>query len=182
VAFVWRIVNRGIVNWRTESATGCRKMAEPVAARSIRDVMLAAVVERFIESGVPFSSSQVAREAGVSRQAVHKHLRESVRLGRVTISGAARARRYTKVIPIRQRVEVASAGSLYRLSARLLLMDVMAGEVTLDFTGVVELGEEFLDEVFSRWAPANPSVRLKVAHLPSKLAPLFFGFARRSAA
>jgi predicted transcriptional regulator len=144
--------------------------------------MLAAVVEKFIESGMPFSSSQIAREAKVTRQAVHKHLRESVRLGRVTVSGEARARRYTKVIPIRQRVEVASAGSVFRLSARLLLMDVMAGEVTLDFTGVVELGEEFLDEVFLQWAPANPSVRLQVAHLPSKLAPVFFEFARRATA
>ncbi|MBL8914035.1 MAG: hypothetical protein JNM17_25245 [Archangium sp.] len=140
---------------------------------------LSVVVERFIESGKPFSSADIVREARVTRQAVHKHLKESVRSGRVLISGYARARRYTKVIPIRQRVEVATAGSSYRLSARLLLMDVMAGEVTLDFTGAVELGDEFLDEIFNVWSPANPSVQLKVAHLPARLAPQFFAFAKR---
>ena len=142
---------------------------------------LAVIVEKYIESGRPFGSAEVAREAGVTRQAVHKHLKQSVRSGRVLSSGYARARRYTRVIPIRQRVEVATAGSSYRLSARLLLMDVMAGEVTLDFTGVVELGDEFLDEVFNVWAPANPSVQLKVAHLPARLAPAFFAFAKRQA-
>jgi hypothetical protein len=60
------------------------------------------------------------------------------------------------------------------------LMDVTAGEVTLDFTGVVELGDEFLDEVFLVWAPANPHVTLRVAHLPARLAPAFFGFAKRA--
>ncbi|MFO0595495.1 MAG: hypothetical protein U0228_09330 [Myxococcaceae bacterium] len=140
-----------------------------------------AVVERFIDSGRPFSSADVAKAAGVSRQAVHKYLQAGVREGKLVASGKARAVRYAKVVPIRQRVEVASAGSLYRLSARLLLMDVRAGEVELDFTGVIELGDEFLDEVFLRWAPANPAARLVVRHLPAALAPQFFAFAKRSA-
>ena len=137
------------------------------------------VMERLIAAGAPFSSRDVARAAGISRQAVHKHLQQRVKAGQVVVSGRARAVRYTKVVPLRQRVEVASAGASYRLSARLLLLDVKAGEVTLDFTGVVELGDEFLDEVFLVWAKANPHVRLQVAHLPSRLAPQFFNFARR---
>lgn len=140
------------------------------------------VVERFIEQGSAFSSADVARAAKVTRQAVHKYLQAHVRQGRVAVSGKARAARYTKVVRLRQRVEVATAGSVYRLSARLLLMDVAAGEVTLDFTGVVELGDEFLDEVFLVWAPANPHVTLRVAHLPARLAPAFFGFAKRASA
>lgn len=140
------------------------------------------VVERFIERGSAFSSADVAREAKVTRQAVHKYLQQHVRQGRVSMSGKARAARYTKVVRLRQRVQVATAGSVYRLSARLLLMDVTAGEVTLDFTGVIELGDEFLDEVFLVWAPANPHVTLQVAHLPARLAPGFFAFAKRAQA
>lgn len=145
------------------------------AARSVSEI-----VNHFIERGGAFSSRDVSREAGVSRQAVHKHLVAQVDAGRLVVTGKARAVRYEKVVPLRQRVEVASAGSLYRLSARLLLLDVKAGEVTLDFTGVVELGDEFLDEVFLRWAPKHPWVRLKVERLPAKLAPGFFAFAKQA--
>lgn len=137
---------------------------------------------KLLESGAPFSSRELASLAGVSRQAVHKHLRTLVAQGRLATSGRARAVRYTPVVPLRQRVEVASAGSRYRLSARLLMLDVQAGEVTVDFKGVTELGDEFLDELFLVWAPVHPAVTLKVAHLPSKLALSFFAFARRASA
>ena len=140
------------------------------------------VVARFIASGQPFGSADVARAARVSRQAVHKVLKEHVEKGDVSVTGKARAARYTKLVRLRQRVEVATAGSVYRLSARLLLLDVQAGEVTLDFTGVQELGDEFLEEVFLVWAPAHRFTEVKVAHLPAKLAPRFFDFARRAAA
>lgn len=138
------------------------------------------VLKKFIEAGAAFSSADFSKAAGVSRQAVHRHLSRLVKDGTLAVSGKARAARYQKVVPIRQRLEVATAGSSYRLSARLLMMDVVAGHVTLDFTGVVELGEEFLEELFLVWAPAHPRVTLQVVHLPSKFAPQFFAFARRA--
>lgn len=138
------------------------------------------LLQKFIDSGHPFSSTEFGRAAGISRQAVHRHLSPLVKDGTLSRRGKARAARYQKVVPLRQRVQVASAGSFYRLSARLLLLDVVAGQVTLDFTGVIELGDEFLEEVFLVWAPAHPRVSLQVAHLPSKLAPQFFAFARRA--
>jgi DNA-binding IclR family transcriptional regulator len=84
------------------------------------------VLARLITAGAPFSSAELADLAGVSRQAVHKHLKPLVEAGRLRSSGKARAARYTPVVPLRQRVEVASAGSKYRLSARLLMLDVHA--------------------------------------------------------
>ena len=70
-----------------------------------------------------------------------------------------------------QTVEVASAGSLFRLSARLLLQDVDCDVLTLDFRGVEDLGDEFVEEVFERWASAHPLTRVRVAHLQEALAP-----------
>lgn len=137
-------------------------------------------LQPYLETGAPFSSTDLAKAAGVSRQAVHRVLKKLVADGTLEVTGKARAARYQKVILLRQRLEVATAGTLYRLSARLLMLDVKAGHVTLDFTGVTELGEEFLDELFLVWAPAHPRVTLQVAHLPSKLAPQFFAFARRA--
>ena len=137
------------------------------------------VLQKLLESGAPFSSADFSKAAGVSRQAVHRHLSKLVQEGKLAVTGKARAARYQKVVLLRQRLEVATAGSTYRLSARLLMMDVSVGHVTLDFTGVTELGEEFLDELFLQWAPANPRVTLQVAHLPAKLAPQFFAFAKR---
>jgi biotin operon repressor len=149
------------------------------------------VLARLCAQGQPFSSAQVCAEARVSRQAVHKHLRRLVARGLLTVQGKARAARYRAtpqrvgpqpVVPLHQRVEVASAGSLYRLSARLLLLEVAAGEVVVDFTGVEALGEEFLEELFLVWAPLHPKVTLTVAHVPAKLAPQFFAFAKQAAA
>ncbi len=140
------------------------------------------VLERLIDAGAPFSSRELAQAAGVTRQAVHKYLKQRVADGRLTSSGRARAVRYTTVVPLAQRVEVASAGSYYRLSARLLLLDAQAGQVTLDFTGITELGEEFLEELFLVWAPAHARVKLQVAHLPARFAPQFFDFAKRASA
>jgi DNA-binding transcriptional ArsR family regulator len=139
------------------------------------------VLQQLLDSGAAFSSSDFARAAGVSRQAVHRHLRRLVNDGALTVSGKARAVRYQKLVLLRQRVEVATAGSFYRLSARLLMMDVVAGHVSVDFTGVMELGDEFLEELFLVWAPAHPRSTLQVVHLPSKFAEQFFAFARRSA-
>ncbi len=138
------------------------------------------VIGQLLSSSTEVSSTDVARAAGVSRQAAHKQLTNLVRLGQLTFSGQARARRYTKVVPLRTRLDVASAGSLYRLSARLLLDEVTGGEVTLDFTGVIDVSEEFLDEIFLVWAPAHPAVSLKIAHLPSRFAALLFGLAKKN--
>lgn len=64
---------------------------------------------------------------------------------------------------------VAETGSLYRLSARLLLHEVEADVVTLDFTGVMEATDEFLEEVFVRWAEANPLTVLRAVNVPPEL-------------
>lgn len=143
------------------------------------------VLERLLEAHGSVSATQVARAAGISRQAAHKHLRRRVQVGALSASGKARACRYRRapapsaLQPLRQRLEVASAGSTYRLSARLLVDGVTAGEAVLDFTGVYDVGEEFLEELFLVWAPKHPKVTLKVEHFPSKFAPLLFGLARR---
>jgi hypothetical protein len=141
-----------------------------------------AVLKRFLDAGTPFSSAEFSRAAGVSRQAVHRHLSKLVQDGTLAVTGKARAARYQKIVYLRQRLEVATAGSTFRLSARLLVMDVQAGHVTLDFTGIVDLGEEFLEELFLSWAPRHPRVTLQVVHLPAKFAPQFFAFAKRAAA
>jgi len=137
------------------------------------------VIERLLHASSAFSSTEVAKLAGVSRQAAHKHLARLVRDGTLAVRGKARAARYSRVSALRTKLDVASAGSTFRLSARLLLDGVTAGEVTLDFTGVADVSEEFLEEIFLEWAPANPAVTLKVAHLPARFAPLLFGLARK---
>ncbi|MCU0695637.1 MAG: DUF4325 domain-containing protein [Myxococcaceae bacterium] len=147
-------------------------------------------VARLVEVGAPFSSQTVCERTGASRQAVHKHLRRLVDVGLLSVSGKARATRYapagvqvaTDVRPLVQRVEVASAGSRYRLSARLLLLDVRPGLVEVDFTGVDDLGDEFLDELFVVLAARHPDVTLKPVHLPARFAPQFFAFARSATA
>lgn len=142
------------------------------------------VIERLLEASNEISSTQVARAASISRQAAHKQLRLWVARGVLTVEGNARACRYRPVVPapvpLRTKLDVASAGSLFRLSARLLLDGVECGEVTLNFTGVVDVGEEFLDEVFLVWAPAHPRVTLRVVHLPSQFAHLILDLARRN--
>jgi hypothetical protein len=70
-----------------------------------------------------------------------------------------------------QTVEVASAGSLFRLSARLLLQDVDCDELTLDFRGVEDLGDEFIEEVFERWAKQHPLTKLRIVNLLPALEP-----------
>ncbi len=139
------------------------------------------VIGQLLSSPRPFSSTEVAKAAGISRQAAHKQLRQLVRNGALSVQGKARARRYARVVALRTRLDVDSAGSLYRLSARLLLDEVGPGEVTLDFTGVADIGEEFLEEIFLVWAPAHPHVTLKIAHLPSRFAAMLFNLARKSA-
>ncbi len=147
------------------------------------------VLERLLDGLPAVSATQLAQAAGISRQAAHKHLRREVDAGRLVASGKARACRYRRVTtqsnveprPLRTQLDVASAGSTYRLSARLLMDGVTAGEAVLDFTGVYDVGEEFLDELFLVWAPKHPHVTLKVAHFPSKYAALLFGLAKRDA-
>jgi len=142
------------------------------------------VIEHLLDTSSVISSTEVAHAAGISRQAAHKHLQRRVALGILCATGKARACRYSRTpcapTPLRARLDVASAGSLYRLSARLLLDEVESGEVTLDFTGVADIGEEFLDEVFLVWAPAHPRVALRVAHLPARFAPMLFDLGRRA--
>ena len=141
------------------------------------------VIGQFLKSTTRFSSTEVSKAAGISRQAAHKRLRQLVASGSLLVEGKARAARYVRAVPValpvplRTRLEVATAGSQFRLSARLLLDGVEAGEVTLDFTGVVDVGEEFLEEVFLVWAPKHPRVSFRVAHLPARFAPLLMGLA-----
>jgi hypothetical protein len=141
------------------------------------------VIEELLGTDTPVSSTSLAKAAGVSRQAAHKQLARLVKEGALEVSGKARASRYQRtegsVLPLRRRLEVASAGSLFRLSARLLLDGVNAGAVSLDFTGVQDVGEEFLDELFVVWAPKHPRVKLRLEHLPSRFAPLLIGLAKK---
>lgn len=137
-----------------------------------------------LEPSQEISSTEVARVAGISRQAAHKQLRRMVGAGVLSVTGQARACRYTRVeaavAPLRSHLQVATAGSLYRLSARLLLDGVRSGEVTLDFTGVFDVGDEFLEEVFALLAPWHAQVQLKVVRLPARFAPRFFELARQA--
>lgn len=140
-------------------------------------------LERLITSGGWFSSADVSARSGVSRQAVHKHLTRLVAQGALTIRGKARATQYRAVAEVRalsRRVEVASAGSRFRLSVRLLLLEVDSGVVEVDFTGVDEVTDEFLEELFLVWAPSHPAVTLKPTHLPSRCAASFFAVAKRA--
>ncbi len=137
------------------------------------------VIDRLLESSTALSSTEVATAAGVSRQAAHKQLVLRVERGELSVKGKARAARYSRVVALHTRLEVASAGSQFRLSARLLLDGVRSGAVTLDFTGVMDIGEEFLEEIFLVWAPAHPHASLKVAHLPSKFAPMLMNLWRK---
>ncbi|MHB8878420.1 MAG: hypothetical protein ACYC8T_32390 [Myxococcaceae bacterium] len=141
------------------------------------------VIERLLDASGAISSTEVARAAGISRQAAHKQILRRVEGGTLCVEGKARACRYRRAapspLPLRSRLDVGSAGSLFRLSARLLLDGVESGEVTLDFTGVADLGEEFIEEVFLVWAPAHPRVNLRVEHLPARFAPMLFDLGRR---
>jgi DNA-binding transcriptional ArsR family regulator len=135
-----------------------------------------AVIEQLLEAGSEVSSTRLAQAAGISRQAAHKHLAALVRAGRLEVHGRARAARYRRrvgaLLPRSTVLEVASAGSSFRLSARLLLAEAAVGPVTLDFNGVAEVGEEFLEEVFCVWGPAHPEVDFEVVNYPATFAPL----------
>lgn len=89
--------------------------------------------------------------------------------------------RPANVLPLPKTVTlgVAETGSLYRLSARLLLQEVQADVVTLDFTGVMEVAEEFLEEVFVRWADANPLTVLRAVNVPDTLRERVLRFVNR---
>ena len=95
---------------------------------------------------------------------------------RMTRPDAPRSRvddsgRPSNVLPMPRavRLGVAETGALYRLSARLLLHELVADVVTLDFTGVMEASEEFLEEVFVRWADSNPWSVVRVENVPEAL-------------
>lgn len=65
----------------------------------------------------------------------------------------------------RVTVAVAPAGTLYRLSARMLLAEVDALEVVLDFARVTEVSDEYLEELFVRYPAAHPGVRMRVVRV-----------------
>lgn len=71
--------------------------------------------------------------------------------------------------PKRQQLAVLPFGAQFRLSARLLLTEVDGDEVTLDFEGIEELGEEFLEEVFHVWVDAHPEVAIRIVNLAPPL-------------
>jgi hypothetical protein len=83
-------------------------------------------------------------------------------------------------MPRSVRLGVAETGALYRLSARLLMHELVADVVTLDFTGVMEASDEFLEEVFVRWADSNPRAVLRVENVPEGLVARVQRYARRS--
>ncbi len=166
---------------------------------------VAEVIERLLEQSKVLSTREVATEAGVSRQAAQKQLKALVASGTLTREGRARAARYFRRAPAvgalwakvalldealrgvgprpsnSQVLQVAAAGSLYRLSARLLLGEATAKVLVLDFTGVMDVGEEFLDEVFVRYAGAHPGVTLSAVNVPAALEPAVHAFTRRPA-
>jgi hypothetical protein len=185
-------------------------------------------IERLLKQSPRVSTRDVAREAGVSRQAAQKKLRALVAAGALTVEGRARAARYrqkqpdvrslwskvqelaevmegvgkvddpapvvvTPVVDVspalalvgtvddsfrvddskpvddsRAVLEVASAGSIYRLSARLLLSEVTAKQLVLDFNGVMEVSDEFLEEVLA-WLAARHAVTLELLHAPENV-------------
>lgn len=156
------------------------------------------VIDELLSQSKTLSTKEVAARAGVSRQGAQKQLKALVASGALRVDGKARAARYSRSGPDlwakvqqlaealaglepsatlqpqarlsrAQAVEVASAGSLYRLSARLLLQDVDCDELTLDFTGVMDLGEEFVEEVFEKWAKAHPLTKLRIVNLDARL-------------
>lgn len=71
---------------------------------------------------------------------------------------------------VKQTVAVESAGSLFRLSARLLLSDVDCDELTLDFAQVADVGDEFVEEVFEKWAKEHPLTKVRIVNLAPELA------------
>ena len=140
------------------------------------------MIEQLLKQTSRVSTREVAIGAGVSRQAAQKQLKALVRAGRLAVEGRARAARYrlevddsarpvdvppeSSTAPRRVLRHVAETGSLFRLSARLLLSELTADELVLDFTGVMDVGEEFLEEVFTCFPQANPGVQLAIVNLP----------------
>ena len=57
-------------------------------------VNVGTVLQNLLAKGAPFSSSDVATRAGVSRRAVHRHLQRWVASGELVAIGEGRARRY----------------------------------------------------------------------------------------
>ena len=131
------------------------------------------VIDRLLTQAGVISTTDVAKDAGISRQAAHRTLRMLVYSGALEVRGRARASRYhrAQLAPGSRcvRLEVASAGSLFRLSARLLLADVRANDITLDFNGVMDVSDEFLEEIFQTWSHAHPTVLLHVINVPQEV-------------
>ncbi len=82
------------------------------------------------------------------------------------------------VLPERVHLDVAPAGSLFRLSARFLLADVNARSVVLDFSGVEEVGDEFLEELFQVLPRRQPGLRLEAVNVPVPLRRQVLSFRR----
>jgi hypothetical protein len=127
-----------------------------------------AIIESMLESGAPVSTVEVAKAAGITRQAAHKWLKVMVERGLLESRGKARAARYQRAQPKRTLLAIATIGASFRLQARLLLSDVPPGGLVLDFLGCAEVTEEFLDEVFLQWAPIHPLVSLEVENFPAQ--------------
>jgi len=64
----------------------------------------------------------------------------------------------------RVRLTVADAGAEFRLSARILLCEVTAAELVVDFAGVEDVADEFLDELLVRYAEAHPEVHFEIVN------------------
>lgn len=68
------------------------------------------VIAGLAASGRPFTSRDVSERAGVTRQAVHRHLARLVAEGALVASGRGRATRYSRDQPPRFAARVATAG------------------------------------------------------------------------
>jgi len=64
----------------------------------------------------------------------------------------------------RVTLQVKQSGAEFRLSARILLCEVTAAELVVDFAGVEDVADEFLDELLVRYAEAHPEVRFEIVN------------------
>ena len=50
------------------------------------------------------------------------------------------------------------------------LSDVDCDELTLDFAQVADVGDEFVEEVFEKWAKEHPLTKVRIVNLAPELA------------
>ena len=96
----------------------------------------------------PISGAGLAKRLGISRQAVHTHLKELVLLGQVIKIGTTRA-------------------AVYELASHL-----SRKPVTIFFSKKLTLAKLAEDEVFRVYRNAHPGVEFRVVNLSAALQPM----------